>query len=91
MSRTRRKDSLDVQGSRPDYVHAIYVGLAKPSAKEVREAHMDGKKSRKPGRKAKVYLHKGRKAKPKEALRKMVDPDELVMPVEKRTDIWRYN
>jgi hypothetical protein len=45
----------------------------------------------KPGRKAKVYLHKGAKAKAKMAVKTAKDFDEMVIDPVKKTDIWNYN
>lgn len=99
MSRTRRKDPIDHRAARVTSI--IMPFLDDPildltdSPKEIRQAHMDRKKSRKPGRKAKVYLHKGEKAKLKAAVKRVEkgvkDPDETVIAPGKRTDVWRFN
>jgi hypothetical protein len=79
MSNTRRRDPLD-------------VSPYKPTPKEVCEARMDGKPSHKPGRAAKEYLSKGRKAKVRRALGAVIeDPDNTPMPREVKNHVWLYN
>lgn len=93
MSRTKRKDPLHVARKRPDFV-TILGETAKlaPTDAELAVAARDGKPSSKPGRKAKRYLHKGRKAKVRTALSRVVaDPDAAPLPVSRRTDVWDYN
>lgn len=92
MARTKRKDRLDHVSRRPrGFVFMNEFIDTSPTEKEIREAHQDGKKSRKPGRKAKVYLHKGHKAKAKMAVKTAKDFDELVVPVPKKSDVWLCN
>lgn len=90
MSRTRRKDPIDVN---PPFKPFVLMGETlkedrSPAA--LRRAHMDRKKRHKPGRKAKIFLHKGQKAKPKQALRAARDYDNLPHPKQPRTDVWLY-
>lgn len=93
MSRTRRKDSIDHEPKRPDTAFYGIVVSSMPTAAEIAKAHRDGKPHHKPGKKAKRYLHKGRKARVKQAVVKalVTDPDAVPLPVEKRTDVWAYN
>lgn len=94
MARTKRRDSLDTVPKRPDYIMPFGLGLIskKPTDKETRRAHMDKKKSYKPGRKAKVYLDKGAKAKTRRALDAVVvKPDAAPMPKRVKTHVWDWN
>lgn len=92
MSRTRRRDPVDVERKRPDIVILGTAIQTTPTPEDRRKAHMDGKKTHKPGRAAKVALHKGRKAKVRRALGKVVeDPEASPMPREPKSDLWRYN
>ncbi len=93
MSRTKRKDPIDTEPKRPDFVGwGGYAISMKPTEKEVRRAHMDKKKHRKPGKRAKEYLTKHRRAKIKTALTKVVaSPEDAPMPREKRSHVWDYN
>lgn len=91
MSRTRRKDPIDTAPKRPDIVILGTLVQTSPTLIERRVAHMDGKKTHKPSRAAKIALHKGRKAKVRRALGKVVeDPDSAPMPREPKSDVWRY-
>ena len=93
MSRTKRKDSLDNEPKRGNCAMAGEVYYQPPTAAELALAHRDGKPHHKPGKKAKRYLHKGRKARVKQAVVNalVTDPDAVPLPVEKRSDIWNYN
>lgn len=97
MSRTRRKDPIDHRAARPTSFISwggISIDMT-PSPKEIRKAHADGKKSHKPGKRAKVYLHKGEKAKQKAAVKRAakgkVDLEELIVETPPKSDIWDYN
>ncbi len=92
MSRTQRKDRIDIEPKRPDFVIWGETVNTQPTAKEVRRAHMDRKKYSKPGKRAKEYLTKHRRAKIKTVLTKVViDPEAAPMPREKRSHVWDYN
>lgn len=91
MSKTYRKDSIDHY--RPKKFLSIMGEIVDtaPTQKELIKAHSDGKKTYKPGRKAKEYLNKGRKAKVKAALGKVDDFDEMALPIVKRDHTWNWN
>ncbi len=92
MSRTKRKDPIDTRRQRADSVFMGEVISTKPTAKETRRAHADGKKHHKPGRAAKQYLSKGAKAKVKRVLAKVIEePDETPLPREVKSHVWDYN
>lgn len=92
MSRTRRRDPIDTAPKRPDYVYVGYVSPSAPTEKEVRRAHMDKKKRSKPGRRAKVCLSKGAKAKERRQLDAVVrEPEGAALPVVKKTHVWDWN
>jgi len=94
MARTKRKDPIDVT---PPF-KAFVVNIGGPTViedtrtpEEIRKAHMDKKKTFKPGRKAKGWLHKGQKAKAKMALKTAKDFDDAVIPDPPKSDVWRFN
>lgn len=92
MSRTTRKDPIDVDFHNRTYIIMGRVFDCTPTEKEVIKAHADGKKHHKPGRKAKKWLNKGKKAKVKRALDKVAeDPDGAPMPRDVKDHVWRYN
>lgn len=89
MSRTKRKDSSDTDPKRPEVVWNIGGPVVYDPNEKDPKRHWDKKKRGKPGRKAKEYLHKGRKAKLKAELLK--DPDAMPAPKEPKSDVWDYN
>lgn len=92
MSRTKRRDTIDVAKKRPDTVFYGMLFKATPTEKEKRKAHMDRKKWYKPGKKAKKYLDKGAKAKTRRQLDKVVqDPDAAPLPKDPKHHEWDYN
>lgn len=90
MSRTKRKDSSDTQPKRPDTVFMDIVFSTKPTEKERRRAHMDRKKRDKPPSWFKRMQASKRKAKTRQALRNMQDPDEMIVPEFPKTDQWDW-
>ena len=90
MSRTKRKDPLDTDRKRSDSVFMGRVISAKPTAKEVRKAHADGKKRDKPPSWFKKMTAAQRKAKARQVLRNMEDPDELIVPELPKSDQWEW-
>jgi len=95
MSRTKRKDQIDVQGKHPDFVFFGNTIPAKPNEKDKRKAHMDKKKWYKPGKTFKECQRKKDSTKPKQkfkdALAKGKDWDEVVLPDAKKHDVWDWN
>jgi len=91
MSRTKRKDPIDIEPKTPDFVMLGETVSMTPTEREIWRAHRDKKKSSKPGTNAKIYLHKGRKAKPKAALKTAKDYDDMSLPLDKTSDVWKYN
>lgn len=94
MSRTRRKDAYD---HIPPVTFAMWgetVSIA-PSEKEKRKAHVDKKKTYKPGSAFKKAQRSKDTKKPKHALKAAVaqgkDFDDLVLPDAKKHDVWDYN
>ena len=93
MSRTRRKDPLDVARKRGDIVFP-YAGLiiTSPTKEELAKAHRDKKKRHKPGRKAKKYLDKGKKTKTRRELDAVIAaPDAAPLPKKLNTHEWDWN
>jgi hypothetical protein len=91
MSRTKRKDPLDIRRKRPDFIFMGQVISMKPTKKELRQAHADGKKHCKPSSSFKKMTAAQRKAKARQALRNMKDPDELIVPEPPKTDQWDWS
>ncbi len=91
MSRTKRKDPIDTEPKRPDFVSWGTAISMKPTAKELRRAHADGKKHNKPPSWYKRVKAAKRKAAAKQAMRTMRDPDELHLPAEPRSDQWDWS
>ncbi len=96
MSRTKRKDPIDHQSTKP---RCITIGrevidLA-PTAKEKRRAHQDRKKWHKPNKTFKKRRGQRDKAKPKNTLRRALaqgkDLDNIVLPDAKRHHEWDWN
>ncbi len=93
MSRTRRRTEKEEHCKRGDYV-IVCGSQAFPITNDPEitwKDTADRKKWHKPSKKAKVYLHKGRKAKLKQALRQADDYDNLPVPKEPKSDVWNYN
>lgn len=90
MSRTKRRDPIDTDGRRPDTMFMGRLFESKPTKKERRRAHMDRKKWGKPPSWFKKMAAAKRKAKAKQALRNMQDPDELIVPESPKTDQWDW-
>ncbi len=91
MSRTRRRDTLDHQRPTQFVLQGTLLDTT-PTARDLRKAHADGKKPYKPGRRAKVSLSKGAKAKTRRQLDAVVrEPDEAPLPKTPHTHVWDYN
>jgi hypothetical protein len=89
MSRTRRKSDKDIAKKTGDFI--FFSGTTYPGKPEITwKDHSDKKKWYKPGKKAKTYLHKGRKAKLKNQLARCYDFDDLPTVKEFHTDLWNY-
>ncbi len=92
MSRTKRKDPIDTEPKRPDFVSwGGYAVSRQPTQKELRRAHADGKKRNKPPSWYKRVKAAKRKAAAKQVMRTMRDPDELNLPAEPRSDCWDWS
>jgi hypothetical protein len=92
MSNTKRRDAYDFDQPKQFISMGSIVVDTTPTEKEKRRAHSDRKKKYKPGRAAKIYLNKGRKAKTRRALDNVVeDPDAAPLPRERKSHVWDYN
>lgn len=91
MSRTKRKNPDDLSPKRGDFIN-LFGEVRKDDTPEWKKYR--GRKARgKPGKKAKEYLHKGRKAALKKDLKvkNLEEFDNIPKPVQKKTDVWNYN
>ncbi len=87
MSRTKRRDKTKEE--KPLRGFMFRGAMCNTEEKTTWKDTRDKKPWYKPGKKAKKYLHKGRKSKSK--IKKIDDIETVAFDPEKKSDVWRYN